>query len=591
MAEETISIIRIETGQAVKSVNDLKENIKTLKDDLGKLDIGSKEYQNTLHDLQVNQKALKDAMYATNTTMEEVAANAKGINVVFDENNKLINKENQSYNALVNTMAELKTRWRATSDEAERANLGEQIKQINDELKGMDASVGNFSRSVGDYTNSVKKALGDFPFFADPAKKAIKAVNDSASLLAGNPVMGVIALITPLVVELTKNLKEDETSMSAINKVMNAMKPVMDFFQGVLTKVVDFTAQIISQVGDFLGSSGIFNKLVNGVAGVGNAILSFIVAPFKGVIAAIQVFKEEGVKGLGNAAKAFANEMKSGVAFKSNFDAGVAAVDGIAKGARQRGKEEEKKAKNEAKEKGKSLAEEWMKAFNKALAEGDRKLDERRKARLEEQAELDRLTAESFAEVESEIEEYYERERKLREADAKDAEEKAKAKIASMYAVVDATSSILDTLAELYEADEKNSEKNANRIKALRIASATIDTISGAIKAYMACAELPPPFGQIAGAANAAAVTAAGMANIAKIRSTNMSGSVASPSAPSVNAAPPVTMQLPNVRNVTSASEEDRLNQMASDQRVVLVMSDLEVKQNQSRVQVAEASF
>lgn len=31
MAEETISIIKIETGEAVKSVNDLKENIKILK--------------------------------------------------------------------------------------------------------------------------------------------------------------------------------------------------------------------------------------------------------------------------------------------------------------------------------------------------------------------------------------------------------------------------------------------------------------------------------------------------------------------------------------------------------------------------------
>ena len=63
------------------------------------------------------------------------------------------------------------------------------------------------------------------------------------------------------------------------------------------------------------------------------------------------------------------------------------------------------------------------------------------------------------------------------------------------------------------------------------------------------------------------------------------------PTAPSVTSAPVRTMDIQQVRSVTSASEEDRLNQMASDQRVVLVMSDLEVKQNQSRVQVAEASF
>ena len=55
--------------------------------------------------------------------------------------------------------------------------------------------------------------------------------------------------------------------------------------------------------------------------------------------------------------------------------------------------------------------------------------------------------------------------------------------------------------------------------------------------------------------------------------------------------APVIGSEMQAVRNVTSASEEDRLNQMASDQRVVLVMSDLEVKQAQKRVQVAESSF
>ena len=48
MAEETIQIIRIDTGEAVKSVNDLRENLKICKEILGYLEIDTNEYQDTL---------------------------------------------------------------------------------------------------------------------------------------------------------------------------------------------------------------------------------------------------------------------------------------------------------------------------------------------------------------------------------------------------------------------------------------------------------------------------------------------------------------------------------------------------------------
>ena len=65
MAEEIITILNIETGEAVQNIGELRDNIKTLKARLETLDIGSKEYQDTLSGLKVNQNALKDAMYNT----------------------------------------------------------------------------------------------------------------------------------------------------------------------------------------------------------------------------------------------------------------------------------------------------------------------------------------------------------------------------------------------------------------------------------------------------------------------------------------------------------------------------------------------
>ena len=106
MAEETIQIIRIETGEAVRSVNDLRENVKILKERLGDLEIGTTEYQDTLEELKVNQAAVKDAMYATTASMDDLTKSATGAS--------------NSYNSLVHRMASLKEELRATDVSTEQ---------------------------------------------------------------------------------------------------------------------------------------------------------------------------------------------------------------------------------------------------------------------------------------------------------------------------------------------------------------------------------------------------------------------------------------------------------------------------------------
>lgn len=655
MAEETIQIIRIETGEAVKSVNDLRENVKILKDRLGDLEIGTTEYQDTLEELKVNQAAVKDAMYATTASMDDLAKSATGTS--------------NSYNALVHRMAALKEELRATDVSTEQGKerfkeLAAQINEVNDTLKDMDALQGNFQRNVGNYPGLMKTFSGSL----DALDKGLKATSggvgglkEGFDALAVNPVITILGIVVALFGSLADTLKEDETTMAAVNKAGVSLEPVFKFLKGILEKVVTIVTDLITRVSSFVQSNGLIPKIIDGVVGVGNAILKFVIAPFKGVIEAIKVFKEQGVRGLGDAAKAFANEMKTGISFKSNYQAGESIVDAITAGVKDKkkdvsaagkdvikplkdgidmeldkmiqdlDKEMDKmiqdldKEQEDANKIANSIAQGRLANLDKAakhqlelndiLVEDDREKAEkayqiqlsankRRLAALEQFAQdaLDRGDLDAYleyeqeaADLEVEIETNALREKKrLREQDAKDAKEKAKQQMEVMQSVASATSGILGSIADMYESDEKNSEKNANKIKGLRIASATIDTISGAIGAFMQAVQtIPPPLGAIVGGVQAAAVTAAGIAQIAKIKSTKVSGSASNsaPTAPAVTSAPVRTIDIQQVRSVTSASEEDRLNQMASDQRVVLVMSDLEVKQNQSRVQVAEASF
>ena len=242
MAE--VSIIRIDTGQAVKSVNDLRENIALLKKQIGDAEIGTQEYKDTLDQLKVSQNALKDAMYATGSTMEQVATDAKGLSVVFDENNKLINTENQSYNALVHTLAELKMQWRATTDESKRAEIGAQINQVNDRLKTMDASVGNYSRNVGNYTNSVVDAFSKMGGGAAKVINPVKNLTTGFKALSATPVIAVLGLLAYILTKVIQSIKTSEENTGKLNEAMGAFRVIGD----AVTKVLQGIGSVIGTV-------------------------------------------------------------------------------------------------------------------------------------------------------------------------------------------------------------------------------------------------------------------------------------------------------------------------------------------------------
>lgn len=188
----------------------------------------------------------------------------------------------------------------------------------------------------------------------------------------------------------------------------------------------------------------------------------------------------------------------------------------------------------------------------------------------------------------------------LRSAEYRTEVEKRQAKLREQAAwqSVDAASAILGSLADIYEENSEGNEEAAQQAKNLRIASAIIDTISGAVSAYMgavkAYAEIPG-LGPVMGAIQAATVVAAGMAEVEKIRNTDVDKDSA-PSASSSGmsaavSAPVLPEEMPQTRILTSAEDEDRLNRMAYDQRVYVVYSDIAQAGRRVQVRDSEATF
>ena len=577
MAESEVKILTVE---AVKSMADLRKAISDTKEALNGMELGSEEYQRTLAELIKEQNLMRGAMNGTTASMDDLKEAADGTA--------------QSYNGLVNKMADLTRQFRTTKDAAERANLGAQIKEINDQLKEMDAMRGNFQRNVGDYFNqtsaAMKSVIRDLPSALDKVKGPLRDINGTMKLMGTHPILGIIGLLAPLLAQIVKDLKENETAMAGIKKLMDALKPVMDFFSGILENVVEYLGQLISQAAAFLSSSGILNQVIKGVMGVGNAILQYVIAPFKGIVAAVKVFKEQGVKGLGDAARAFGAEMKQGVSFKENFKAGQAFADTIVAGAKSRkpGKAVGQAIKEDLEKEltGDELAKIWERAMNKMLA----KMREQNAFANEMQGVLDEQQALIDAEVEQYIaalEDEAAAEKIVRETEVKMAKEAAKQKLDSMQAYASGASGLLNGVAEMLEAEGKSA-------KNLRIAAATIDMISGAVTAFSTAQQLGPIAGPIVGAINAAAVVASGLANIAKIRATNVSKDAAPTSSAPAQAtvsAPAVQTAVPTTTVINGARTETALNRAARPQKVVLVQSEAEAMAEMTRVQVAEASF
>lgn len=603
MAEQ--AEVKIVTVDAVQSLADLKEAIKKAKEGLDGMDIGSKNYQKQLAELIKMQALLRNAMNAT-TLEEEDQAKA------LDDMKKAADGTGESYNALVKKMADLTRAFRATGDAAKRVELGAEINKINSQLKEMDAMRGNFQRNVGDYFNqtsaAMKSVIKDLPSALDKVKGPLRDIEGTMGLMGKHPILGIIGLLAPLIAEIAKGIKENDGALKSVNKAMEALDPLMQFFENILGKVVNLVVDLIGKASAFVQSNGIINQIIKGVMGVGNAILQFVIAPFKGIVEAIKVFKEQGVKGIGEAAKAFGREMKSGVSFKENFQTGQTVADTLISGMSSQASK--KKAVEAGKQVGKSFADGMYEAAMRGLrrAEANEAIARAQKEFYDVLAQMlsdadeewsEQFAAETaamFQENLDALKAYTDEEAALHAKSVKDAEEAAKRKVAAMDAFASGTADLLGAIADAYESNGELTEKEEKRVKNLRIAAATINMLQGAVTAFATAQELGPIAGPIVGAINAAAVVATGIANIAKIKSTNVSrdsapsSSGADTGAASVQA-PSLPETVPTTTVVNGAKTETALNNAAKDRKVYLVYSEAEAMGEQVAVTESESSF
>lgn len=219
MAIETQKILSVDTTGAVNSVKELKDEINRLRDAWLNAEEGSEQYESITKKLIEDQTKLNQVM----SVGKNEASAATG-----------------SYNSLVNQMAALKRVWRETTSEVQRNQLGDKIRDINDQLKAYDATIGNHQRTVGAYEQALQTLNKQW----DSQKQELAALKTALDNL--DPSSQEYIKAFERAAEITHNLQERQeilrmsandlgTQISNVANIGAGMAGMFNAVQGVMT--------------------------------------------------------------------------------------------------------------------------------------------------------------------------------------------------------------------------------------------------------------------------------------------------------------------------------------------------------------------
>ena len=243
----------VSAGYSFSSLKSAKKYIDALKASLIDLDDTSEEYAERVDEIDKVQEKLNKAMKATG----DDAKNVEG-----------------SYNALSKQMSELKKAFKATNDEAEREALAEQIVNINDQLKEMDASIGNYQRNVGNYEGAFTKGLSSiadkFQSLGNPmkiAKNGVNALGKAMKALIANPIGAIIMAIVVAVKALKRGFEGSESATNSLKRAFSALQPIMNGINKIFTGFANLVGKIAEKA---------IPALVNGVMKAADWMMSLL---------------------------------------------------------------------------------------------------------------------------------------------------------------------------------------------------------------------------------------------------------------------------------------------------------------------------
>ena len=618
-------------------LKEYKEYIENLKGDLLNVSKGTDEWikksaelteaQNALNDILRDSGGLKeykqyvDSLKGSLLNLDKTSEEYKQKSIELTEAQEHLNevmaigKNNGeflegSYDYLSKQMSELKKEWKATGDAAERARLGEQINSINNQLKDMDASVGVFSRNVGNYSQAYEEAF-----------KAVIGGLDNVDGLLGE-VAGNVNSLFPLIKQTTaaataglKGIKK-AIATTGIGLLIVAVGELAAHFDDV-RRAIGITDEKFQEFKSTV--TGVLKTIVAGVVGVGNSILQFLITPIKTFIEVVKgagtlikdVFtgnfkkiKEDAV----SAGNAVTDALNNGIKLKANFNKGKEFADNLIQNIQDNLNKSDKNPVTV------TVQPKLKEVDTSNLNSGEEDVNLKLRQKEEEQALKDQerinkeyldiekdLYSELNANLDQYNKDYFKKFTEQQEEEARVLEERKN----NIKSFVSSTSDIIGMVADAWESSiksqietgkisEEEGKKQFEQVKALETAVAIINTLAAGIEAFKGTIG-KTGWGLAAAIAQMVATVGVGMAQVAKIQSTQLgtkATQVTSVTTPNLGSI--VNEYQPQyVSNITNNTELDNLaNALQKNPiKAYVVESDISNAQGLTRQREDETSW
>lgn len=629
MAEEVKRIIEVEAK--FETLAQLQGIIDKNKKAIEELNHHSKEYQEGLSHVKAAQAEYNREM---RIAVKENTS-AKG-----------------SYNDLVNQLARLKESWKQAEPGTEAfEQYTREVNRVKAQLEQMDHSIGNYQRNVGNYGNSIASISHLFGRAGQAATGAIAGVQGftmGLRALSATPVIGTITILVGLLSKVIQSFKNSEAASMRMAEALAPLKAGGDLLRLTFEQLANGLASVAEWLGRVADKLGLYSdrmrenqaivkesnalKLREREILIENSRLELESAKARNIAAdkanhsarervqaleqaeaaekrilqnelevankKFELAKRQAALSPNDAATndALAQAEANLYRVQTSYEQGMRRIVSQHSAALQEMRKATDKAAKEI-EKAEAKTEKRIEAANRKVDNYLRTRNERVfKEDMQILLEMQRLEKEVTREVD-------EVSNTIAENTLTDIERQIEAVKMFRQTIVEvgtAIADIMDDVAGAYQNEikmqvesgkisEEQAERKFDAVKALQYGVTWVNTLSAVMSAFAD----PTEFSWIRKAANAAVALSTGIANTIKIANTTL-GNTATSSAVGQGvqtAAPAMQVAVPEYRTITSASDEQMLNQRATSQKVVLVTSELEAHNEGRRVKLAEATF
>lgn len=619
-----------------KIIDGNKEALAKMEEEQGSAAKSTLQYQKILTDLKGAQKEYNQQMQ---------------INI------KATSSATGSYNDLVNKLAQLKEQWKAAPRNSEfQRSLTKDINTIKGELEGLDHSIGNYQRNVGNYGNSIARIAGLFGGAGRSAAGAITGVTGfTAGLkaMSATPVIAILGALVTLLAKLKDSFKQSEVAANRLAVAFAPLKSGGQVLRNIMTGVAESVASVAEWLGKVAERLGLFNDRMKENKSIAEAQIALTKRQREVIVENARLEYEAAEERNKAVQKEKYSAAERLAALKSASAKNKQILDNNLAIAQQEYDIAKRKAALVANDKAANdeLAQKEAALYRvrKDHAQGMRRILSQENAVLTEIRGQETKAAETEADIISgkinanggdiwaqrvaeqekfqkgqlaEFEDWAQEDAKIfgdalaadldalntQFADsvvaASQAEEKAtKDRKTNLQSLAKATASILDDVAGAYQSQlkaevdagkisQQEGERRFKAVKALQYAVTGINTATAVVKA-LSDQEVPA----VARWTNAAAVTVAGITNLAKIANTTLGGtqqsSATGQGVQQMNTAAPIVQTItPSTRLITTPQDEERLNAaLNTNIKAYVVLSELEGAQGQRDAQLAESGF